>query len=85
MTEAGGECEGTLPSSARSAAGAASGAAREGKGRGPAAALRAFCAVCRFCKTVLPPSTEGFAFDSLLLTRENQIQNKSVSTWRYFG
>lgn len=82
MTKAGGDCEGTLPSSARSSAGMGRKAGRE---RAPATAEPAFCVVYGSYKTVLLPSTEGFAFHSFLLTRKNQIQNKSVSTWQYFG
>lgn len=82
MTKAGGECEGTLPSSAHSFAGMVSNAGRE---RAPATTEPRFCVVYGFYKTTLLPSTERFAFHSLLLTLKNLIQNKSVSTWQYFG
>lgn len=79
MTKAGGECEGTLPSSAQSFVGIVRNAGR------PAATVPRFCVVYGFYKTMLLPSTERFAFHSLLLTLKNRIQNKNVSTWQYFG
>lgn len=58
MTKAGGECEGTLPSSAPSFVGIVRNAGRE---RAPAKTVHRFCVVYGFHKTVLLPSTERFA------------------------